>query len=61
MPKVIQAVTYLNPLRYYGAIVRNILLKGSGPTILWREFVVLAAMGVLTFTVSALRFRKRLE
>jgi len=61
MPKVIQAVTYLNPLRYYGAIVRNILLKGNGPAILWREFVVLAVMGVLTFTVSALRFRKRLE
>jgi ABC-2 type transport system permease protein len=61
MPKVIQAVTYLNPLRYYGAIVRNILLKGNGPAILWREFAVLAAMGVLTFTLSALRFRKHLE
>jgi ABC-2 type transport system permease protein len=61
MPKVIQAVTYLNPLRYYGYIVRNILLKGNGPAVLWREFAVLAVMGVLTFTLSALRFRKRLE
>ncbi len=61
MPRIIQAVTYLNPLRYYGSIVRNILLKGNGPAILWREFAVLAAMGVLTFTLSALRFRKHLE
>lgn len=61
MPKIIRAVTYLNPLRYFGTIVRNILLKGNGPAVLWREFAVLAAMGVLTFTLSALRFRKRLE
>jgi ABC-2 type transport system permease protein len=61
MPKAIRLVTYLNPLRYFGAIVRNILLKGNGPAVLWREFAALAAMGAFTFTLSALRFRKRLE
>jgi ABC-2 type transport system permease protein len=60
MPKVIQAVTYVNPLRYFGRIVRDVLLKGSGWAILWPEVAVLFVMGVLIFTLSALRFKKRL-
>lgn len=61
MPRVIQAVTYVNPLRYFGKIVRDVLLKGNGWAVLWPEFTVLAVMGVVIFTASALRFRKRLE
>jgi len=60
MPKVIQAVTYLNPLRHFGRIVRDVLLKGSGWAILWPEVVVLFVMGVLIFTLSSLRFKKHL-
>jgi len=61
MPRLVQYLTYLNPLRYFGKIVRAILLKGSGPDVLWPELAALAAIGVTVFTLSALRFRKRLE
>jgi ABC-2 type transport system permease protein len=61
MPRAVQYVTYLNPLRYFGKIVRTILLKGNGPDILWPEIAALLAIGIAVFTLSALRFRKHLE
>jgi len=61
MPRPAQFLTYANPLRYFGRIVRGILLKGNGQSILWPELTVLAAFGIVTLTLSALRFKKRLE
>jgi ABC-2 type transport system permease protein len=61
MPKIIQYVTYLNPLRHFGKIVREILLKGNGPAVLWPELLILLVIGLTTFVLSSLRFRKRLE
>jgi ABC-2 type transport system permease protein len=61
MPQIIQYLTYLNPLRYFGKIVRGILLKGNGFSILWPELLVLFLMGVVTIILSSLRFKKHLE
>jgi ABC-2 type transport system permease protein len=61
MPEAIQYLTYLNPLRYFLVIIRGIFLKGSGPELLWREMLALFLIGSAVLTVSALRFRKRLE
>lgn len=61
MPKVIQYVTYANPLRHFGKIVREILLKGNGPAVLWPELLLLLVIGLATFVLSAMRFQKRLE
>ncbi len=61
MPRVIQHLTLLNPLRYYGRAVRGILLKGNGPEVLWPEILALFLFGLVTLGVSSLRFRKHLE
>jgi ABC-2 type transport system permease protein len=61
MPKPIQYITYLNPLRFFGKIVRGIFLKGNGPSVLWPELLALLAFGVTTLVLSSLRFKKRLE
>lgn len=61
MPPVIQYLTYANPLRYFLVIIRGIFLKGSGPALLWREMLALLVLGTAVLTLSALRFRKRLE
>jgi len=61
MPPVVQYLTYADPLRYYLVIIRGIFLKGSGFSILWPQMVGLAVVGGIVFTVSSLRFRKRLE
>ena len=61
MPPVVQYLTYADPLRYYLVIIRGIFLKGSGFSILWPQMVGLAVVGGIVFTVSSLRFRKRME
>jgi ABC-2 type transport system permease protein len=61
MPVIVQYLTYLNPLRYFMQIVRNLFLKGVGIESLWRETVALAAFGTAILSLSALRFRKKLD
>ncbi len=61
MPLVIQWVGYALPLTYFLIIVRGIILKGVGFIELANQIVPLAALGLVFFTVSVLRFQKRLE
>jgi len=60
MPKIIQYVTVLNPLKYFLVMLRGIFLKGAGIDILWPQLAALLAMGVCVLTISSLRFQKRL-
>ena len=46
MPRVIQAITVVIPLRYFLVIVRGIFLKGVGWDVLWPQFAALATWGV---------------
>jgi ABC-2 type transport system permease protein len=60
MPAVFQYLTYANPLRYFLIIIRGIFLKGNGFSILWPHMLALFILGVVVFTMSSLRFKKRL-
>jgi ABC-2 type transport system permease protein len=61
MPKVVQWLTLLNPLRYFLVIIRGIFLKGVGMDILWPQFVAMAVLGLTVFAGAVSRFRKRLD
>jgi len=61
MPKVIQALTYLIPLRYFLVIVRGVFLKGNGLDVLWPQAAALAVLGAAILTLAIVRFRKRLD
>lgn len=61
MPQPIQYLTYLNPVRYFIEIVRGLFLKGSGVSVLWPQMLALAVFGVVILSLSAMRFRKRLD
>jgi len=61
MPKVIQYITYIVPLRYYLVIIRGLFLKGVGLADLWPETLILLAFGLAILALSVLRFRKKLE
>jgi ABC-2 type transport system permease protein len=61
MPPAIQALAYLNPVRYFMEIVRGIFLKGAGISTLWPQMLILAVYGVVVLSVSAWRFHKRLD
>ena len=60
MPRAIQWLTYLNPLRYFLVIIRGVFLKGVGPGILWPQMLALGVMGVVTLWLAAKRFHKTL-
>jgi ABC-2 type transport system permease protein len=61
MPRAIQLVTYVIPLRYYAEIIRGVFLRGSGLAVLWPEAGMLLAMGLAILAFASLRFRKRLD
>ena len=61
MPKVLQWISYIVPLRYYLTIIRALLIKGVGAGAIWSEIVALAAFGVGIMTAASVRFRKRLD
>ncbi|MGA3307132.1 MAG: ABC transporter permease [Xanthobacteraceae bacterium] len=61
MPQVLQWFTYVNPLRYYLVVIRGVLLKGVGLSVLWPDFVAMAVIASVLLTLSILRFRKSLE
>ena len=58
MPASLRWLAYVNPLRYYMVIVRDVFLKGTGMSILWPEMLVLAVSGVATLWLVARRFHK---
>lgn len=58
MPKVIQWLTYLNPLRYFIFFIRSLFLKGVGLEILWPQILILAIMGTASIWFATKRFQK---
>ncbi len=61
MPTFIQYLSRLDPLRYYVAIVRGIMLKGVGLEVLWGDALALGAFATILLTISISRFRNQLS
>jgi len=61
MPKWVQTVTYLNPLRYFMITIREIYLKGTPSVYLWKEGLAMLLFGLSTFLLATLRFSKRVS
>jgi hypothetical protein len=61
MPKFLQYVSALVPLRYYLVIIRALLLKGVGAVALQNQIIALSIFAVFILGAAALRFRKRLD
>lgn len=59
MPRAIQYLTYLIPLRYYLEIVRGIFLRGVGIEVLWPQTLCLLGLGCFLLLASVIRFGKR--
>ena len=60
MPRIIQTVTYLIPLRYFIVILRGIFLKGVGLETLWPQALALLGWGVTILLLAIARSSKRL-
>jgi ABC-2 type transport system permease protein len=60
MPRAIQYLSLLSPLRYYMEIGLGIFLKGVGIDVLWRPAAAMTVLGLVVFGFGLARFRRRL-
>jgi ABC-2 type transport system permease protein len=61
MPKVLQWLSYLMPLRYYLVILRSLLLKGVGIDMIKTDIFAMTLFAIGIMTAAATRFHKRLD
>ncbi|HSD17899.1 MAG TPA: ABC transporter permease [Thermomonas sp.] len=61
MPRVLQVVTYVNPLRFGMSIVRRVYLEGAGFTDVALDFIPLLCLAAVTLPLAAWLFRNRLS
>lgn len=61
MPDAIQKITYLDPMRYFIIILREIFLKGSSIQFLMNEILSLIGFAVVILGLSSLKFQKRMN
>ncbi|HYW03020.1 MAG TPA: ABC transporter permease [Gammaproteobacteria bacterium] len=60
MPRAIQLVTLLDPLRYFMVVVRGVFLEAAPPALLLRQFWPMAVIGLVSLTAAAWMFRRRM-
>lgn len=61
MPAFLQKLTYLNPMRYFIIIIREIFQKGSGLSYLWQDSLLMTIFGILIISLAVGKFRKRIS
>jgi ABC-2 type transport system permease protein len=61
MPQPVQLVSYLVPARYFLIILRGIILKGVGISVLYPQAVILFVFALLMIIISSMRFKKRID
>ena len=60
MPGWLQAITWLNPVRYYAEVMRTCLVRGAGFAELWPQLLALAVLGGAVLLAAARRFHARI-
>jgi len=61
MPQWVQKVTYINPLRYFMFVLREMFLKGSGFAELWPQGLAMLAIGGVVFGASLVTFQRKVS
>jgi ABC-2 type transport system permease protein len=61
MPHWLQPLTVINPIHHFATIARGIMIKGSGFSDLWPNFLGLLAFTLVLASLSVWRFRKQLS
>lgn len=58
MPEFVQAIMLVAPTTHFVSLAQAILFRGAGFTIVWPQFLALAAIGACLFGYAHARFRK---
>lgn len=61
MPLLLKQLTFLNPMRYFMYIMRDIFQKGSSIQYLVKDVVPMTFYGLTIFTFGVLKFQKRIS
>ena len=61
MPKIVQYLTYINPLRFFMVIVRGIMMKGATIDVLYPQVLAMIIFGTCVFSFAWIRFSKRVK
>jgi ABC-2 type transport system permease protein len=61
MPRFAQYLTYLNPMRYFMLVARELFIKGADLRYLYIQGVVLTLSGGVFFITAVMRFQKRMK
>jgi len=61
MPVPLQIISHVIPAKWFIIILKGIMLKGVGITILWKETLILVAMTVFFIVLSIKKYKIRLE
>jgi ABC-2 type transport system permease protein len=57
-PEWLQSLTYFLPSRHFVSFSQVIIYRGGGFEAVWREFLMVAIIGMVFFTYSVAQFRK---
>jgi ABC-2 type transport system permease protein len=57
-PEWLQYLTYLLPARHFVSFSQVIIYRGGGLSAIWRQFVMVGAVGLAFFSYSLVAFRK---
>jgi ABC-2 type transport system permease protein len=60
LPLWLQVISQIVPATYFLEVIRGIILKGVGLTVLWQPLTVLLGMGLILMIVSIKKFKVRL-
>lgn len=60
MLPLVQALTLLNPLRYFLVVLRGVFLQGTPFHLLLQQFFAMASIGVVSLAIAAWLFRHRM-
>ena len=61
MPLILQYISDIIPAKWFIIIIKSIMLKGVGITVLWKETLILLATALFLIIMSIKRFKIRLE
>lgn len=61
MPVILQWFSHIMPPKWFVIIIKNIIIKGNGWSIIWKEVMILIGMTIFFIVMSVKKFKIRLE